>query len=351
MKQYNFSISFLATNSTGASSPLFIISESIKIGMTVAHAVIFIIALLGNSLGLLVVLKKSSPRSTSVTNLFIANMAAADLLLTVTVMPFQIGFYYRGTTWIGGMLGTITCKVFFYLIPVSIAATVLTMILISFDRFYAVFYPLKQKIFRKPKILTAIIWILSLVLMLPYAMLFEVEFNTYRNVEECVQVWPWEDPNDRNFTETYRVLKIFNSTNFVLLYALPLSITIVNYFLICRKMWRRIIPGNLTDSNRAAAEKAKRKVVRLLVVIVVTFALCWLPTYVNMYFWFIRPDLYAKGMLPLEVEFFNTWLGHANSAINPCVYILLNAKFRKELFRLLSCCPCLRDYNDAHFIR
>ena len=166
--------------------------------MTTAYAVIFIIALLGNSLGLLVVLKKSS-RSTSVTNLFIANMAAADLLLTVTVMPFQVAYLYRLTDWIGGMLRTITCKALFYLIPVSIAATVLTMMLISFDRFYAVFYPLKQKILRKPKILTTTIWILSSVLMLPFAMIHQVQFNPTRNVHECVQVWPWDDPNDPTF--------------------------------------------------------------------------------------------------------------------------------------------------------
>ena len=266
-------------------------------------------------------------------------------------MPFQVGFYYRGLAWIGGMLGTITCKVLFYLIPVSIAATVLTMMLISFDRFYAIFYPLREKIFRKPKILSGTIWILSFVLMLPYPLMFQLRFDKNRNVEECLQVWPWEDPNDPTFTETRRVLKIFHSTVFVLLYALPLSITIAIYFLICRKLWLRIIPGNVTDSNRTMAEKSKRKVFRLLVVTVVIFALCWLPNYVNHYFWFVRRDLYLKGMLPLEAEFFNSWLAHANSAINPFVYILINAKFRKELLRLLSCCPCLRDYNDAHFIR
>ena len=201
-----FLISFLATSSTGAPPAPFIITENIKIGMSTAYAVIFIIALLGNTLGLFVVLKKSS-RSTSVTNLFIANMAVADLLLTVTLMPFHVGFYFRGVAWIGGTLGKITCKALFYLIPVSIAATVLAMVLISFDRFYAVFYPLKAKIFRKPKILSATIWSLSFVLMLPYPMMYQVQFNSSQNIYECVQVWPWEDPNDPTFKKTYRVLR------------------------------------------------------------------------------------------------------------------------------------------------
>ena len=204
----------------------------------------------------------------------------------------------------------------------------------------------KRKDLRKPKVLSGTIWILSFVLMLPYPMLFQVQFNSSQNVYQCLQVWPWEDPNDPAFKETYRVLKIFHSIVFVMLYALPLSIIIVIYFLICRKMWRRIIPGNATESNLAAAEKSKRKVVRLLVTIVAVFALCWFPMYVNMYFWYVRPDLYLKGMLPLEVEFFFIWLGHANSAINPCLYILMSDNFRRELTSTLSgCCLCLSRLN------
>ena len=271
-------------------------------------------------------------------------MAVADLLLTVTVMPFQVAFLYRFVNWIGGMLGNITCKALFYVIPVSIAATVLTMMLISIDRFYAVFYPFKGKIFRKPKILSVTIWILSFALMLPYPMFHEARFFPGLNVHRCVQAWPWEDINDPTFEETYRVLKIFHSIVFVMLYALPLAITIIIYFLICRKMWLRIIPGNATNSNLAAVEKSKRKVVRLLVIIVVVFALCWFPIYVNHYFWYVRPDLADK--LPLEVQFFFTWLGHANSAINPCIYILMSGKFRRELASTLAgCCPCLRRFK------
>ena len=307
-------------------TPWFALPADARIRLTLAYSVIFFIALLGNTLGLFVVLKKSS-RSHRVTALFIANVAVADLLLTVTIMPFQVAFLYRFNYWIGGILGNITCKALFYVIPVSIAATVLTMMLISIDRFYAVFYPLKEKIFRKPKILSGTIWILSFVLMLPYPMLHQVKFNSSQNRYQCLQVWPWEDPNDTTHSETFLVLEIFHSIAFVILYALPLLITIVIYFLICRKMWRRIIPGNATERNRAAAEKSKRKVVRLLVIIVVVFALCWFPTYVNHYFCCVRPDQAHK--LPFEVTSFFYWLGHANSAINPCLYILMCDKFRR----------------------
>ena len=170
---------------------------------------IFIIALVGNSLGLFVVLKKSS--STSSTNLFVANMSVADLLLTLTVMPFPVAFLYRGSLWFGGILGNITCKALFYAIPISISATVFTIMFISFDRFYAVFYPLKEKVFRRPKIFSAIIWISSFLLIILYVFLFQVRFNPIQNVYQCMQVWPWADPNDLTFKETYRVLKPFHA--------------------------------------------------------------------------------------------------------------------------------------------
>lgn len=303
--------------------------------MTAAYALIFIIALSGNSVGLFVALKKST--ATNVTNLFIANMAVADLLLTVTAMPFSVAFFYRDLRWFGGTMGTVTCKAVFYVIPVSIAATVLTMLIISIDRFYAVFYPLRDKLFRQPRVFSAIVWILSIALMIPYVLIFQVQFSPHLNADACVQAWPWGDPNDS--TETYRVLKIFHICVFVVLYVFPLSIMGVVYFLICCKLWHRIIPGNVTQNNRVAAEISKRKVVRQLVILIVVFALCWFPTYVNHYFWFVRPEHYDK--VRIEVYFVFTWLAHANSAINPCLYVILSGNFRRELASVLAWCPCL----------
>ena len=293
--------------------------------------VIFFVALFGNSVGLYVVLKKFS--STSVTNLFISNMAVADLLLTTTIMPFSVAFLYRGSLWIGGTLGSITCKALFYVMPVFISASVFTMMLISFDRFYAVFFPLKEKFFQKPKVLSAIIWILSFGLMTPYVLMSQTH-EIRPGVYYCLQEWPWAPSNDTDLTETYKVLKSFHISVFVIVYALPLSITIIIYSLICRKLWLRKIPGNVTDTNLAAEKRLKRKVTRLLVITCVVFAVCWFPVYVNNYFWYVRPDQSHK--LPLKVKLLFNRLAHANSALNPCLYILLNENFRKAFFATLN---------------
>ncbi|XP_068755451.1 neuropeptide SIFamide receptor-like isoform X2 [Montipora capricornis] len=302
------------------------LSSNAQIALTSAYAVTFLIAFFGNSFGLFIVLKKSTRR---VTNLFIANMAIADLLLTITVMPYQVAYLYKGTLWFGGILGIVTCKMLFYAVPISVAASVLTMMFISFERFYAVFFPLREAIFQRPKILSTMIWVLSFALMFPYVFLFNVTFVPVTNSYYC-GLGP---SKDLSLNEVYRVFKILHILIFAVVYALPLFITIVIYTLICRKLVRRKIPGNMTDSKRAVVEKSRRNVVRLLVVICVVFALCWFPTYINHFYMFVRPD--QRHKLPPVVIFVFFWIGHANSAINPCLYILLNKGFRKTLFAFL----------------
>ena len=299
----------------------------LKIGLTSAYVVIFLVALFGNSVGFYVVVIKKESLSRSVTNLFIGNMAVADLLLTITIMPFSVAFLYRDALWIGGTLGSITCKALSYVMPVFISASVFTMMLISFDRFYAVFFPLKEKFFQKPKVLSAIIWISSFGLMTPSVLMYQTR-EIQPGVYYCLQEWPWAPPNDTDFTETYKVLKSFHICLFVVLYALPLSVTLFIYFLICRKLWLGKIPGNVTDSKIAAENRLKRKVTCLLVITCVVFAVCWFPVYVNHYFWYVRPDQSHK--LPSKVQMLFLWIAHANSALNPCLYILLNKKFRQK---------------------
>ena len=327
--------SSLETNITHASNVTLLppqpdslgIPLDLKIGLTSAYVVIFLVALFGNSVGFYVVVIKKESSSRSVTNLFIGNMAVADLLLTITIMPFTVAFLYRDTLWIGGTLGNVTCKALFYVMPVFISASVFTMMLISFDRFYAVFYPLKEKFFQKPKVLSAIIWISSFGLMTPNVLMFQTS-EEQPGVYYCLEKWPWAPPNDTHFTETYKVLKSFHICLFVVLYALPLSVTLFIYFLICRKLWLGKIPGNVTDSKIAAENRLKRKVTCLLVITCVVFAVCWFPVYVNHYFWYVRPDQSHK--LPSKVQMLFIWIAHANSALNPCLYILLNKKFRQK---------------------
>ena len=146
-------------------------STETKVGFTFAYITIFVISLLGNSVRVVVSAKTSSKR---ITYLLIKNLAVADLILTLTVMPYSVLLMYFDR-WFGGLMGTITCKLFCYAILVSIAASVITLTIISIDRFFVIYYPLKLTLFHKHKTITMIIWSVSLLAGSPYLLLYQVE--------------------------------------------------------------------------------------------------------------------------------------------------------------------------------
>lgn len=249
-------------NSTNATAASGLLSITSKIGIVTAYVIIFTIALFGNSIGLYVVCAKATSRR--ITNLLIKNLAIADLIFTVTVMPYSVLYMFlEPNQWFGGSMGKITCKVVFYAIPVSIAASVTTMVVISLDRFCAVYFPLNQALFHKHRAVTSVIWLFSLISMTPNLFLYQVFKEG--DYHYCYQDWPWAD--DRQ--ETFLALRIFHVIMFFLLYLLPLLIIAVVNSLVGRRLWLHRAPGSTTSVNRAAVEVSRRKVVKMLVVLVV----------------------------------------------------------------------------------
>lgn len=290
-----------------------------KIGLTIVYIIIFTLALFGNSIGLYVVCTKTPSRR--ITDLLIKNLAIADLIFALIIIPQAVVYmYYEPGLWFGGIMGHITCKVAFYAIPVSVAASVITLTVISFDRFCAIFHPLSQVFFHKHRAITALIWLVALIAMTPYLLLYRL----FKQGDQyfCSQEWPWA----KDVKETYIALRKFHVFIFVLLYALPLVIiAAVNSLIACR-VWFHRSPGNTASVNRASAEVTRRKVVQMLLAIVVAFALCWLPTYVNHYFMYFKPAVWFE--IPIVVRHLMFWVSHANSAINPLLYIAFNKNFR-----------------------
>jgi hypothetical protein len=97
--------------------------------------------------------------------------------------------------------------------------------------------------------------------------------------------------------------------------------------------------------------RSKVKVIKMLLVVVVSFALSWLPLYVL----FTRvkfgghpssetEEAIIHALLPIA-----QWLGASNSCVNPILYAFFNRKFRtgfKAIITSRSCCKPLRYNNE-----
>ena len=99
-------------------------------------------------------------------------------------------------------------------------------------------------------------------------------------------------------------------------------------------LWFNQAPGNhLIEEQQRRQLVTRRKVVRMLVIIVVVFAICWLPAQAIHLFWVATA---FRENLPAIVMYLGFWVAHANSAINPWLYIALSTKIRLAFNRMVT---------------
>ena len=119
-------------------------------------SLIILLSLLGNTAVILCVYKVPSMRT--FTNILVCNAAFADLLITLVPNLHEVIdiVYYRGDWILGGFM----CSFLYMCIYLSVSATVLTLIVITIDRYFSVIVPYKKfmKLSDLPRVV-ALIWL------------------------------------------------------------------------------------------------------------------------------------------------------------------------------------------------
>lgn len=293
--------------------------------MTVVYSTMFLLSLTGNSMTIYIVWSK--PYLRSVTNCLIANMAAADLVTTFSAMPYAVSYAFIQTQWFEGILGTVTCKLLMFLFPLSIAASIISLVIIGLDRFFAVVYPFNRpKVIRKISVMSAIVWALSILFTSPYLYAYKMLLGRDNNYH-CVQLWESPITDPKKASRTYFVFIL------VSLYLVPLLLIAIFYCIVSLKLWARRIPGNPTAANIRHAEASKKRTIKMLVIIVIVFTLCWLPAHIIHLLAKFNERMYS-AISPIIV-LIAIGISHLNSTINPYLYVALNKNFRRAYLDIL----------------
>lgn len=304
---------------------------------TLAYCVIILLSLVGNSIVIFTVWRNNSMRS--VTNLFIGNLAASDLLITFLGMPNMITQLYLGQKWI---FGEAICKIVVFFQSVSVASSILTLLAISFDRFWAIIFPFKRRpSFFAARLMLGVTWVISLAVMAPflYAQRVVVVADGY---EMCIEDWaPAFNPQT--------AAKDYTLILFVTLYAFPLLTMLFMYSFIVSKLWKRQIPGFRSSGDEIRTRTLRKKVVKMLITVITLFCVCWLPLHVYLFIAFFAYDKIPCFDSSLSFYFTSLFLGHANSAINPYLYALFHRKYREGFKAAWTCSAIIPD--DMGFSR
>ncbi|NXX26104.1 DRD5 protein, partial [Nicator chloris] len=292
--------------------------------------------LLGNSLVCAAVLRFPHLRS-KVTNLFVVSLAVSDLLVAVLVMPWRaasdvLGFWPFGAFCDLWVAFDITCC----------TASILHLCLISVERCWAMASPFRhqRRVTRRLAFVTiGVAWLLSLLISF-----VPVQLRWHKGREQLGLNGSVEEGScDSSLSRTYAI-----SSSLISFY-IPVAVMLGTYgrlFLVARRQLRRICsldrPGRAQSflgsddcprgtSLKTSLEK-ETKVLQTLSIIVGVFVCCWLPFFVlNCLVPFCHPEPCVSGAVLGAF----TWLGWANSALNPIVYAF-NAEFRRAFASLLG---------------
>jgi len=245
-------------------------------------------------------------------------MAIADLLVTIFIMPYSTAYLFIQSLWFSGVFGDILCRIVHFSLTASIGASIFTLVTMTLDRFISiVFVWSKSLTLGSSKLVLVLIWVLSFIM-------FGFNLRVYRAESIAGQFRCY--PNFNDFPLEFP--KISAICFFVFLYAIPLLLMAVLYSIISYKLFKQKMAGGDRE-----IDKKKKRVINMLITCTVFFALCWLPLHILHYYIYFNMETY-KCFPPIFI-LGGFWLGHANSAVNPCLYVIFNKTFRMAFLKAL----------------
>ena len=276
------------------------------IGISVA--VFAVIGILGNTLVLFVLLATPSKRF-PVYRCLISHLSVADLICSILLIlytPIELNKH----VWI---YPEWFCPVLYPSISITTNLATGTILIIALERFFGVVKPYwRQLNMRKVCIALATVWGWSILTVVPN--ILNLRLNTGEYVW-CGEFWDgyekWQKPYGISF--------------FFLAFFIPLLlITFLHGHIINRLCHPLVLPEQYTNTQN----KDSHRVIRVLTLIVIAFAVCVSP---NKILWFVydvapsawNPDLHLY-LRTIQI------LYYSRVAIDPIVYCTFDTRFKKD---------------------
>lgn len=125
---------------------------------------------------------------------------------------------------------------------------------------------------------------------------------------------------------------LFQVCFFLSSFVIPLTLTFILYVLMLKRLWFSGPGGH----RSAESVRSKRRVTRMVIVVVVIFAVCWCPIQIVLVLKsFDVYDINNTNNLIIQIS--SNILAYMNSCINPILYAFLSENFRKAFHKIIAC--------------
>lgn len=343
--------------------------------LTLVLVLLVLISVLGNLL--VVIAVKTDKNLRKLSNLFLVSLAIADLLVALFVMPFAIINDMTGK-W---PLGERECKIWISSDVMCSTASILSLCVISLDRYIRIKDPLQytQWITRKSvPVILSIVWTISgLISFFPIMMDLHTtnEFSDMNKTDSG-------DQEQEIFQCLVNFSPVFSITSSCISFLLPCVVMIGIYLKLwtigrghvknikashqlARNVELRLHGCKLLAKVKQDPEKSGDSAVRegserrqstkvkspsyktsqhqvsyslveehkatiTVGVIMGVFLLCWVPFFITNIVNGLCKDCVSPTLFKVL-----TWLGYSNSAFNPVIYSIFNSEFREGFRRIL----------------
>lgn len=278
------------------------------LGLVLTYMLVFVFSTVGNSLVICVVCCMVKRRTS--TDIYLTHLALAELFFGLTLPFWAIEVHY------GWIFGNVMCKVLSGFQEVLEYSSLFMLMCISVDRYLAI---VKATQVRPPSRLVvtltcATVWLVAVVLSIP-TVVQKRHMNT-QDLDIC-----YEDLTEESSDRLYIVMHIMH---YVLGFFLPLGVMAVCY-------------GSTLVTLCRAHNRHKQKAIRVILAVVFTFIVCWLPYNVVLLIQLVISSNLVK-VVPCETRYrvevaFNVTrvFAFVHCAINPVLYTFIGVKFRNHL--------------------
>uniref|UniRef100_A0A8D2L4G5 G-protein coupled receptors family 1 profile domain-containing protein n=1 Tax=Varanus komodoensis TaxID=61221 RepID=A0A8D2L4G5_VARKO len=279
----------------------------------VLYALVFLLGVLGN--GAVIWVMAFQMRRT-VNTVWFLNLAMADLLCCLA-LPFLGVTLVTYPHW---PLGNAACKLLSSLIILNMFASVMVLMLISMDRCALVVKPVWCQNHRSLGLawaLCAVAWGAALLLMVPTFLTRQTKSWSSNQITCSVDYAILGGAYHNIAAVSVTVMR------FLFGFLIPFVVISLSYGLLLSRVHRSRFMHS-------------QKPLKVTLVVVLGFFICWIPYHVNGLILACESPLSSLYMSALQAEPLIVGLAYINSCINPIIYVIAGQDFQAKMQRSLK---------------